>query len=387
VKIFSVVGIRRSGKTTTITELIQELKRRGYRVGTAKTIFCPTFSIDDGKSNTSRHLKAGADIVCAKAREEVSFIYPHGLDQNEIVLRMKEEHLDYLILEGDYEADVPRIVCAHKMQEVVERANEKTFVISGRIADKEIAVCGIQAISAIANLTKLADKVIDAVREAEFPIRILDTPFANNGICQCGCHKACTDLEVHIHTSGRKHIFLTGEKQIGKSTILSSIIEMYRDEIVGFQTMPFLIGRVKKGYYMHNFKKMENVPNDMPISIRIGEKNTVPVTESFDKVGTLILKTARGQNGIMIMDELGKMEREAYTFQREVFQCLDTEQIVVGVLQKTSQKFIQSIKNRTDVIVYEVTKENRDSVKNVILDRIENERNKYCANKVEKIED
>ena len=378
-KIFSVVGIRRSGKTTTITSLIKELKKRGYRIGTVKTIFCPTFSIDDGKSNTSRHLKAGANIVCAKARSEVSFIYPFGLDQNEIVSRLIEEHLDYLILEGDYETDVPRIVCAHKEQEVVERSNEKTFAIAGRISDNETTVCGIQAISAVTNLKELADKVIACVLETKFPIPILYTALASTGICQCGCHKSFNNFETHIHPSGRKHIFLTGEKQIGKTTILSSVIERYKEETVGFQTLPFLINGVKKGYYMHSIKEIGKNFNDTPISIRIGEEKMVPVTESFDKIGTLILKTARGQNGIMIMDELGKMEKEAYVFQREVFQCLDTEQLIVGVLQKTSQEFIESIKSRQDVVVYEVTNENRDSVKKEILDRIETERSKFVC--------
>ncbi len=378
-KIFSVVGIRGSGKTTTITKLIEELKRRDYRVGTIKTIFCPTFSIDDGKSNTSRHLKAGANFVCAKSRSEVSFIYPYGLDQNEIMLRLKEEALDYLILEGDYEADVPRIVCAHKEQEVVERLNEKTFVIAGRISDKETTVGGIQAISAVNNLTVLADKVIECVLETEVPIHMLDTPLAASGFCQCGCHKTCNSLEAHIHPSGRKHIFLTGEKQIGKSTILSSVIETYKDIIVGFQTLPFIINGMKKGYYIHNMSGLKETNNDVPICICVGEENTVPVTESFDKIGTLILKTTRGKNGIMIMDELGKMEREAHVFQREVCKCLDTEQIVVGVLQKTSQKFIQDIRSRRDVIVYEVTNENRDSLKNEILQRIEIERSKFIG--------
>ena len=373
-----MVGIRKSGKTTTITELIEELKRRGYRVGTIKTIFCPTFSIDDGKSNTSRHLKAGANFICAKAQGEVSFIYPHGLDQNEIVLRLKEEHLDYLILEGDYEADVPHIVCAHKEQEVVERLNEKTFVIAGRISDKEISVCGIQAISAVKDLINLADKVIDCVLETKFPIRILDTTLASTGFCQCGCHKTCNDLEAHIHPSGRKHIFLTGEKQIGKSTIVASVIETYKDKIFGFQTLPFLINGIKKGYYIHSVGS-ESSTNDVPICVCIGEKNTVPVTESFDNVGAWILKTARGHKGIMIMDELGKMERDAHVFQSEVFKCLDTEQLIVGVLQHTSLEFIEAITSRQDVIVYEVTSENRDSLKNVILQRIEIERNKFIV--------
>ena len=65
-KIFSVVGVRRSGKTTVVTKLIEEFKKRGYRVGSIKTIFCPTFSMDNPTSNTAKHRAAGADVVCAR---------------------------------------------------------------------------------------------------------------------------------------------------------------------------------------------------------------------------------------------------------------------------------------------------------------------------------
>ena len=35
-KVFSVVGVRKSGKTTVVTKLIKEFKKRGYRVGSTE---------------------------------------------------------------------------------------------------------------------------------------------------------------------------------------------------------------------------------------------------------------------------------------------------------------------------------------------------------------
>ena len=63
-KICTIVGVRKSGKTTTVTGLIKELKKRGYRVGTVKSVFCPEFTLDTSDSNTWRHREAGADLVC-----------------------------------------------------------------------------------------------------------------------------------------------------------------------------------------------------------------------------------------------------------------------------------------------------------------------------------
>lgn len=45
-KIITIVGIRKSGKTSTVTALVEAIRRRGKRVGTCKTVFCPTFSMD-----------------------------------------------------------------------------------------------------------------------------------------------------------------------------------------------------------------------------------------------------------------------------------------------------------------------------------------------------
>ena len=88
-KICTIVGIRKSGKTTTVEGLVRELKRRGHRVGTVKTVFCPAFSMDQEGSNTDRHKKAGADLIGVKAKNEMHMIYPESLNDNSFFLSFR----------------------------------------------------------------------------------------------------------------------------------------------------------------------------------------------------------------------------------------------------------------------------------------------------------
>lgn len=243
-KVFSIVGIRASGKTTTIENIIKELNRRGKTVSTIKTIFCPTFSIDDPTSNTARHKAAGASQVIAKGKSETALIIPETVDNNKL-LNMNQS--DYVILEGDYEAPVPRIVCAHQPKEVEERMNDYTFAVSGRIADRFSDVCNLPALSVMSELTELVDLIEEVVydrlpnvnqdvcnscglgclalgkailngeksrtvcalsQEAVLKLAALHkqellaqgAATASTGPCQCGCHKLTRDMELKKRT-------------------------------------------------------------------------------------------------------------------------------------------------------------------------------------------
>ncbi len=57
--------------------------------------------------------------------------------------------------------------------------------------------------------------------------------------------------------------------------------------------------------------------------------------------------------------ELGKAEADAPAFQEALFSCLDTQSLVIGVLQKNTGAFTQAVAERPDVEVIEVTEKNR----------------------------
>lgn len=202
-KVFCVVGVRRSGKTTTITSLIQELRRRGYSVGTVKTIFCPTFTIEDESSNTARHSRAGAELVTAKARNQTAIITRRAMTNNEILALY---HQDFVILEGDYVAPVPRIITAHREEEVAERKNDYTIAVSGRIAGERNEVLGLPAIDA----TRQVERLADLVEEKVFDLLPNVTP---ESCAQCGL--SCGEMALAILRGEKKRedCPYTGESQ------------------------------------------------------------------------------------------------------------------------------------------------------------------------------
>lgn len=190
-KIITVVGIRKSGKTSTVTALIEAIRRRGKKVGTCKTVFCPTFSMDKSTSNTAKHRRAGSELVCARARFETTFLYSEALPLSKVLEAYKE--CDYVLLEGDYFAPVPRIVCAHLEEDALMRMNTRTLAFAGRISEKTEIDLPLPRFNALTNADALLD-YIDAKIPDIMPCALLDQPLppvpgvTDDGFCQCGCH-------------------------------------------------------------------------------------------------------------------------------------------------------------------------------------------------------
>ena len=136
-KIITVVGIRGAGKTTVVESLLRALTDRGLRVGTVKTVFCPTFHMDKPGSNTYRHTAAGAALVAARAETETTVLYPYPLRPSEILAHYRD--CDWVLCEGDYDLPVARVVAAHGPEDARERINDRTVAVSGLIANDQTA--------------------------------------------------------------------------------------------------------------------------------------------------------------------------------------------------------------------------------------------------------
>ncbi len=190
-KVFTIVGIRSSGKTTTVTRLTEEFKSRGKRVGTVKSIYCPTFSIDNAGSNTYRHRLSGAEIICAKAKAETAFVFPRPMSNAQLLSYYQD--MDIVILEGDYLAPVPRLVAAHGEEDASPRINSLTLALVGRIANTQKEVLGLPAFSPLTDIAALADFLEERVADItpnDIGADLPDVPgVTGDGFCQCGCRK------------------------------------------------------------------------------------------------------------------------------------------------------------------------------------------------------
>jgi len=138
-----------------------------------------------------RHRRAGSELVCARAKFETTFLYPEALPLSKVLERFKG--FDYVLLEGDYFAPVPRIVCAHNEKDAYPRMNSRTFAFAGRISDKPEIELPLPRFNALTNADALLDCIDERIPDI-MPCSLLDEPLppvsgvTDDGFCQCGCH-------------------------------------------------------------------------------------------------------------------------------------------------------------------------------------------------------
>lgn len=163
-KIFSVIGISKSGKTTTIEQIIKELKRREYTVGSVKEIHNEEFKMDTEGTNTDRHMKAGAELVTARGFYETDILFPRKLDIDQILSFYDQ---DYVVLEGVREPQFPKILTAHDVKGIEDRLDESIFAISGRISEELEEYKGLPVINALTDVEKIVDLIEEKSYEKE----------------------------------------------------------------------------------------------------------------------------------------------------------------------------------------------------------------------------
>ena len=164
-------------------------------------------------------------------------------------------------------------------------------------------------------------------------------------------------------TGLRRHLFLTGDKQVGKSTLLRRLIEARKLDCAGFETRAFFLNGERRGFTLHGRIEMPPYQNDCICCARVEEKRAVPVLPVFEENGVLILKRSLASPApFLLMDELGRLEREASGFIVQIEACLDADKRVLGVLQKCNSAHVARIAQRADVTVLTVTPENRDEL-------------------------
>lgn len=208
-KAFSVFGFTGSGKTTTIENIIKELKMRRYSVGSVKEIHYEDFAIDTVGSNTYRHRMAGAELVTARGYFETDVLFPQRISVEKMLSFYDHE---YVVLEGVTDYNLPKILTAKSIQEIEERIDESVFAISGRISNEIDAYKGIPVINSLDNL----DELVDLVEEKVF-VRLPDF----NPKCCSACGYDCRTLGIKI---------LKGEAQRSDCILSECKISLFIDD-------------------------------------------------------------------------------------------------------------------------------------------------------------
>lgn len=105
-KVISVVGTKKTGKTTLACALVASLAKHG-KVGTIKNM--AGHDVDQG--DTRRHYNAGADEVIGLGEARLKVTRERG-DLNSALAELERDGMDYVVVEGFKHSSLPKIVMA-----------------------------------------------------------------------------------------------------------------------------------------------------------------------------------------------------------------------------------------------------------------------------------
>ena len=148
------------------------------------------------------------------------------------------------------------------------------------------------------------------------------------------------------------HLFLTGPKGVGKSTLIRGLLTEETGPLGGFFTVKHEGGI----YLLPAAREWAFTPENF--LFRCGRSGD---PARFDDLGCAALADTAGCR-LLVMDELGPHEAAARQFQVSVFRALDGEIPILGVLQQAESEFLHRIAHHPRVTVLTVSVENRDAL-------------------------
>lgn len=148
-----------------------------------------------------------------------------------------------------------------------------------------------------------------------------------------------------------RHILLTGRVQVGKSTALRKFLQNSGLSADGVRT--YWCDR--NTLLIEPFGGGES----MVVAVTDGQYRKAK-KEAFD-YGAEIIKDS-GKKDVVVLDELGRLERCSDKFMAAVFEKLQGEKRVLGVIKKESNNFLDKIRALPNVVIVEVTEDNRDEI-------------------------
>jgi nucleoside-triphosphatase len=173
----------------------------------------------------------------------------------------------------------------------------------------------------------------------------------------------------------KRIFFLTGRPGVGKTTVLLRTVEELREK--GFSIGGIVSQEAREGGSRVGFKIVDldteregwlaHVRH--PRGPKVGRYKVC--LEDLESVGVNSILNATMKADIIVIDEIGPMELFSQAFRESVTEALNSKKTVLGTIHhRVRDPLIFAIKNREDAKIIEVTKENRDGLAELVVQKI-----------------
>jgi nucleoside-triphosphatase len=171
---------------------------------------------------------------------------------------------------------------------------------------------------------------------------------------------------------GTPRLLLEGRPGIGKTAVARRLLQLLQEAGVpvgGFTTGELRTGGHRVGFVVEAVSGAREVLAhvDLPGPPRVGRYGVD--LAALERVALPALGDS-GPGGVVVVDELGRMELASAAFRAAVVELLRRDVAVVATVQRARDRFTDALKRRPDIRVVRVTQATRDALPEQLVDRL-----------------
>lgn len=162
------------------------------------------------------------------------------------------------------------------------------------------------------------------------------------------------------------NLLITGDRNRGKTTLVTKILNNIKIPYDGFITKPDKYYPNGTTYVMEDLMTKETAAISRYIDNRI-----IGYQETFSNLGVRCLNRCLDNSiKLIIMDELGRFEKNNLDFIEKINALLDSQKTVIAVLKAEPIEYLDKIKVRKDCIIYDLNQVDTNDVYDDIISKL-----------------
>jgi len=172
-------------------------------------------------------------------------------------------------------------------------------------------------------------------------------------------------------TMKRPRILVEARPGAGKTTAFRRLAELLRDAdvpVAGFTTAELRERGRRVGFEVESLNGARATFAHVSLSgpPRVGRYGVD--LEAFERVALPTLSADRG--GVMLIDELGKMELFSDRFREALLTLFDSDAALAATVHTARHPFTDALKSRPDIEIVRLTKASRDALPTRLAERL-----------------
>lgn len=155
---------------------------------------------------------------------------------------------------------------------------------------------------------------------------------------------------------------VTGERGIGKTTLIRQVVSTMRMRAAGFYTEDLRSGGVREGF------RIVTLEGDMALLASSGHPGPVHVSkygidlEELERIGVAALRRAMERRHVAVADEIGRIQLSSRAFRQTIFEAVRAGHPLLGTIMLGRNPYADRIKAHRNVELLTLTGESWNDV-------------------------